>query len=179
MRPFLRVHPKWYTNNRQWKGKNLRQKKELDFDLNIISFIGLLAVCICFLLLTAIFIHITSLDIKQSMSRQGSVIVTQDQDITVWVEMKKEGQVILQLQNPPSHIDKALHSRHILGLNKDGVLQLNYKDILEHLKVLVGKIPKLSTGVIIPYPEAKYEDIISLMDQLKEVGIHFLGLSPI
>ncbi len=157
----------------------MRQKKELDFDLNLISFIGLLAVCICFLLLTFIFVRMTSLDIKQSMGKKGSIAVVQDQDITVWVQMVEEGQVILQLQNPPSHIDKALHSHHISGVNKNGVLQLNYKDVLEHLRILVDQVPKLSTGIIIPYPEARYEDIISLMDQLKEVGIHFLGLSPI
>ena len=157
----------------------MRRKKELDFDLNIISFIGLLAVCICFLLLTAIFIRITSLDIKQSMDKRDSVVAAQGQDVTVRVQMVEGGQVILQLKNPPLHVDKALHSHHIPGVNKNGALQLNYKDILEHLKILVDQVPKLSTGIIIPYSEARYEDIINLMDQLKEAGIDFLGLSPI
>ena len=166
--------------NKQWeKDKTLRRKKELDFDLNIISFIGLLAVCICFLLLTAIFVHITSLDVKQSLGGGDSVVTAQSEDVTVRVQMMKEGQIILQLQNPPSHIDEKLHSHHIFGVNKDGVLQLNYKDILEHLKILMDQVPKLSTGIVIPYPDAEYEDIINLMDQLKEAGIHFLGLSPI
>ena len=166
--------------SKQWeKDKTLRQKKELNFDLNIISFIGLLAVCICFLLLTAIFVHVTSLDVKQSMGNGNSVVATQSEDITVRVQMIKGGQVILQLQNPPSHVDKKLHTRHIFGVNNNGILQLNYKDILKHLKILIDQVPKLSTGIVIPHPDAKYEDIINLMDQLKEAGIHFLGLSPI
>ena len=157
----------------------MRQKKELDFDLNIISFIGLLAVCICFLLLTVIFVRMTSLDVQQSVDKEGSVVAAQNQDITVWIQMMKDGKVILKLQNPPLYVDKTWHTHHILGVNENGVLQLNYRDILEYLKMLVGQVPKLSTGIIIPYKDAKYEDIIGLMDQLKEVGIHFLGLSPI
>ena len=157
----------------------MKQKKELNFDLNIISFIGLLAVCICFLLLTVVFIRMSSLDVRQFVSKRGSIASAQNQDVTVWVQMMKDGQVILKLQNPPLHIDKALYSRHILGVNQNGVLQLNYEDILGYLKMLVDQVPKLSTGIIIPYEDARYEDIISLMDQLKEVGIHFLGLSPI
>ena len=157
----------------------MRQKKELDFNLNIISFIGLLAVCICFLLLTAIFVQITSLNVKQSISKKGSIVTNQSEDITIWVQMIKDRQVILKLKNPPSYIDEKLRSHHILGINQNGTLQLNYKGILEHLKILVHQIPNLSTGIVVPHPDAEYEDVINLMDQLKEAGIHFLGLSPI
>ena len=157
----------------------MRQKKELDFNLNIISFIGLLAVCICFLLLTAIFLRITSLDIKQSISKKGSVVTSQSKDITVWVQMFKDGQVILKLKNPPAYIDKKWHTHHVLGVNHNGILRLNYKDISKRLEILVDHIPHLSTGIVVPYPDAEYEDVINLIDQLKEVGIRFLGLSPI
>ena len=157
----------------------MRQKKELDFNLNIISFIGLLAVCICFLLLTAIFVRIASLNVKQSVSQKGSIITSQDNDITVWVQMLKSGQVVLKLKNPPSYIDKKWHVFRVLGVNHNGVFQLNYKDILKRLKILIARIPHLSTGIVIPHPDAEYEEIINLMDQLKEAGIRFLGLSPI
>ena len=156
----------------------MKQKKELDFNLNIISFIGLLAVCICFLLLTVIWVHIISLDVKQSIGN-NSVKMQQDQEVTVLVQMQKDRQVVFLLQNPPSNIDAKLHSHSIESVNRNGVLYLNYKAILNYLKMLANQIPKMSTGILTPYADASYEDVIYLMDQLKEVGVHSVGISPL
>lgn len=160
----------------------MKQKKELDFDLNIISFIGLLAVCICFLLLTVIWIHVVSLDVKQYIG-DDSVKVQQDQGQTqetkILIQMQKDRQVVFLLQNPPLNIDTKLHSHSIKGINKNGVLYLNYKAILSYLEMLTNQIPEVSAGILVPYADARYEDIIHLMDQLKEAGIHSLGISPL
>ena len=156
----------------------MKPKKELNFDINLISFIGLLAVCICFLLLTAIWIHIASIDVRQTFGSQ-SVNEQQNQlQSAVWAKMLTKGKVILMLQNPPAYIDERLHSYTIQGLlNEDGILKPNYEDILSHLEMLIAQIPGLSTGLVIPYEEAKYEDVIGLMDQFKEVGLTSLGVS--
>ena len=44
-----------------------RNKKSLDSELNLIAFISLLSVLICSLLLTAIWIQIGSMDVKQAV----------------------------------------------------------------------------------------------------------------
>ena len=44
----------------------LGKKKELTADLNLTPFIDLLSTCVCFLLITAVWIEIGSVEIKQS-----------------------------------------------------------------------------------------------------------------
>lgn len=158
------------------------RKKELNFEVNLISFIGLLAVCICFLLLSAIWMQIASLDVRQAFSPQSIDEEQQDQieEIAIWAKMLTNGQVVLMLQNPPSYIDERLHSYIVQAvLNEDGILKPNYEYILSHLEMLINQIPELSIGLVIPYAEAKYEDVINLMDQFKASGLDSLGISPI
>lgn len=149
----------------------------MNFDLNVISFIGLLAVCICFLLLAAIWVHIASIDVRQTLGESSF----EDQESSViWAKMLQNGQVELILQNPPSNIDERLHSHRVQGLlNAEGLFKPNYEDILSHLRTIMTQVPYLSTGLVIPYRQAKYEDIILIMDQFKEVGLSSLGVSPI
>ena len=49
----------------------LGSKKELNADLNLTPFIDLLSTCVCFLLITAVWIEIGSVEIKQSHGTEG------------------------------------------------------------------------------------------------------------
>ena len=48
------------------KKVGLGQKKELDAQLNLTPFIDLLSTCVCFLLITAVWIQIGTVEVKQS-----------------------------------------------------------------------------------------------------------------
>ena len=50
-------------------------KKHLDFELNLIPCIDLLSVCICFLLLTAVWLQVGSLSVKQAIGGQSAADV--------------------------------------------------------------------------------------------------------
>ena len=43
------------------------QNKDVNFEINLLPVISLLAVCISFLLLTTVWIHIGTLDVKQAL----------------------------------------------------------------------------------------------------------------
>ena len=45
-------------------------RKSLDFEINLTPFIDLFSVLICFLLLTAVWIQIGSMDVKQAVGGQ-------------------------------------------------------------------------------------------------------------
>jgi len=50
-----------------------QKKKTLDAELNLIPFINVLAMCICFLLITAVWFQVTSVPVKQSHGTEGTV----------------------------------------------------------------------------------------------------------
>lgn len=152
------------------KGK----KKGLDFEINLLAFIGLLAVCVCFLLLTAIWVHIGSMDVKQAIGGQpaGQSKVSPK----VWVKMMSKGRLEFRLHNAPRKTSRRLHRVVIKGLEDE---KPDFEKVLGHVKNLKEKIPDLEESLIMPYAQAKYEDIIHLMDYLKEGGMTSLGVSPL
>ncbi len=150
------------------------KKKGLDFEINLLSFIGLLAVCVCFLLLTAIWVHIGSMDVKQAIGGQP---VTQGKSSPkIWVKMMSKGGLEFRLHDAPRKTSRRLRRAVIKGLENE---KPDFEKVLGHLKILKEKIPDLEESLVVPYAQAKYEDIIHLMDYLKEGGMTSLGVSPL
>jgi biopolymer transport protein TolR len=148
-----------------------KNKKHLDFEINLIPFIDLLSVCICFLLLTAVWLHVGALNVKQAVG--GQPAGETEKKPTMWVQMGKDGEISLDLKD--ARVPAKLAKITIKG--KDG------KPNLEDLAELVGQIrstePLLTTALIQPQAASVYEDIIQLMDQFKKSGLIDLGVSPL
>ena len=74
------------------KKMGLTGKRELNSNLNLTPFIDLLSTCVCFLLITAVWIDIGSLEIKQS---HGTEAAASD---------KNSFDLDLVFKNPPTFI---------------------------------------------------------------------------
>ncbi len=61
----------------------LGSKRELDFELNLTSFIDLLSTCTCFLLITAVWIQIGTVEIKQSHGTEAADTKKESLDLDV------------------------------------------------------------------------------------------------
>lgn len=152
-------------------GGGARNKKSLDVELNLVPFIDLLSVCICFLLITAVWIQVGSMNTKQAVGGQAAEDTTKKP--TMWVYMQNAGQVILDVRDArlPSHLSK---------IKVDG---LEGKPNFEKVNAAVAAIktaePALRTALIQPLASSVYEDIIELMDQFKKSGLIDLGVSPL
>ena len=77
-----------------------KQKKSVSTELDLVAFISLLSVCICFLLLTAVWIQIASMDVKQAVGGQAVEKNSQPKP-EMWVIFEEEGQLVLELRNSP------------------------------------------------------------------------------
>ena len=148
------------------------KKKELNHELNLIAFISLLSVLICSLLLTAIWVQIGTMNVKQAVGGQASE--SKEKIPTLWAMMQKDGDVVFQLEQAPK-LKRKLRKLRVKGL--EGAL--NKEAVELHLSTLVEKIPNLRTGLVKPNAETLYEDIILLMDQFKKAGLVDLGVSPL
>src|SRR3982751_5213529 len=76
-------------------------RRSLDAEVNLVPFIDLLSMCICFLLMTAVWVQIGALPVKQSRGTDAAPSATPfDLDIklgnsgTVTLAVKKGGRVV-------------------------------------------------------------------------------------
>ena len=145
--------------------------KHLDFEINLIPCIDLLSVCICFLLLTAVWLHVAAMNVKQAVG--GQSMAETPKKPTVGANMASNGDLTLDVRD--ARVPAKLANVKIAG--KEG------KPNLSDLANVVGQLrvaePQLNTALIQPMAASVYEDIIDLMDQFKKAGVIDLGVSPL
>lgn len=149
-----------------------KHKKHLDFEINLIPCIDLLSVCICFLLLTAVWLNIGSMNVKQAVGGQ-SAAETEKKPL-VWVFMGQQGELSFDVQESKT-VPANLRKIKLSGLSGKPNMPEALK-LLQQIKVVE---PHLRTALIQPQAQSNYEDIIDLMDQIKKVGINDLGVAPL
>lgn len=149
-----------------------KHNKHLDFEINLIPCIDLLSVCICFLLLTAVWLHIGSMNVKQAVGGQSQAETPKKP--LLWVYMGKDGQLTFNVQQS-SLIPSALANLKLAGLGG----QTNMAEMVKVLTQLTSKDPDLKTALIQPQAQSSYEEIINLMDEFKKVGLTDLGVAPL
>jgi biopolymer transport protein TolR len=149
-----------------------KHRKHLDFELNLIPFIDLLSTCICFLLLTAVWVNVGAMNVKQAVG--GQAAEDSAKKPTVWVTMGAAGQ--LQLDARDSHIPANL-AKLAIAPGPEGKPDIkSLGSAVEQMKVLE---PGLMTALIQPTAVSLYEDIIAVMDEFKRAGVPDLGVSPL
>ncbi len=149
------------------------KNKELDSELNLIAFISLLSVLICSLLLTAIWIQIGTINVKQAIGSSSDGPA--DSQPSVWAKMQKNGDVLFQVEQAPKKLAHKLKTFLVPGENG----QINPAAVLGHLEILKEALPEVEMALVKPNSETPYEDIIELMDQLKKIGLMNLGVAPL
>ncbi len=149
-----------------------KRHKHLDFEINLIPCIDLLSVCICFLLLTAVWLNVGAMNVKQAVGGQPASETAKKP--VVWVHMNPSGDLALDFQDS-AKVPANLRKNSIP--NKDG------KPNLDTLATLIAQVkvlePSLTTALIQPQGATVYEDIIDVMDQFKRAGLFDLGVSPL
>lgn len=148
------------------------KNKHLDFEINLIPCIDLLSVCICFLLLTAVWLNVGSMNVKQAVG--GQPAAETEKKPVLWVFLGDKGDLNFEAQEA-SRLPSALRKFRIPGLEgKADLAGLNSR-----LAELTKSEPGLRTALIQPKAASAYEDIIDLMDAFKKAGLTDLGVAPL
>lgn len=148
-----------------------RNKKHLDFELNLVPFIDLLSTCICFLLMTAVWTQVGSMDAKQAVG--GQPAAETEKKPTIWVNFADKGALDLEVKD--ARVAKNL--ARVKVESADG--RPNWEKLESLVKELRKQDPGLTTALIKPQAASIYEDIIDLMDRFKKEGVINLGVSPL
>lgn len=149
-----------------------KDKKPVNTEVDLVAFISLLSVCICFLLLTTIWIQIGSMNVKQAVGGQAAEGKPKPE---MWVVMNDKGELEFKLRNTPGKITRSYGSTKIPAV--DG--KPNYEELKTYLGKLTGDYQELSMALIRPAEKTPFEDIIELMDVFRKQGIEDLGVTPL
>ena len=150
----------------------MRKKKSLDNELDLVAFISLLSVCICFLLLTVVWVQVGSMHVKQAVGGQPS---DGTRHPALWTLVQKDGSVVLRLEDAPAKIQRKYRNLKLEAAEG----KLNIEAIREQVANLKKDLPELTTALIQPQPATVYDDIVTMMDMMKTEGLADLGVAPL
>jgi biopolymer transport protein TolR len=145
-------------------------KKELNFEINILPVLDILSVLICFLLLTAVWMQLGTIDTKQAIGDNSTAGATNPPSL--WVTLQKDGTVQLSLRDVP----KAKNLEDNIARTSNGVNWINLEAKIQALRT---QWPDLKTSIVRPEAKTSYGDVIRIMDQLKKNQFEGVGLSPL
>lgn len=153
-------------------GKNKGRKKAMNFELNLVPFIDVLSTCICFLLVTAVFINLGSFHVSQAV---GSEKTKQEEPKgTVTVSLGGHGDIRFDVKDVKG-LSRSMSQTTIAG--EAG--KVNFKRTEEWIKAFASQYGDVKTVLIMPNPASKYDDLIQLMAQFKTASMDQIGIAPL
>lgn len=155
-------------------------RKSLDAEINLVPFIDLLSVCICFLLMTAVWIQISTVQVKQSHGTEAAPTTAGSYELDVrfggplLVEMslKKNGKNVKKASLQGADTKALLASM-------DGQLTGWLAGITPAAQPGVPAVSPVTAAMISPKTGVSYGDLVSTMDVLRKHQIANLGIVPV
>lgn len=145
--------------------------KSVDVEINLVPFISLLSVLICALLLSAVWIHVGSIDVKQAFG--GQAAADAKKPVKLVLSGKDKHKYVLKIENAP----KSKYASQSFTLNT------SEKKVTKRLKTILKKLVdeniKVDHVVFSPIASSEYQGLIKLMDNFKEQGINNIGINPL
>lgn len=142
-------------------------KKELSVELNLMPVFDILAVCICFLLMTVVWVQVGMIKTSQGLGGQSQ---SETKTLpTVWITINEKSDVTFSFKNTKSKMS----DRTLAGKKRE----INLSAVKNFVKSLNEK--GFEIALLMPASNTSYNDIIQIVDGLKEVGIKDVGISPL
>ncbi|MBY0371880.1 biopolymer transporter ExbD [bacterium] len=149
-------------------------RRSLDAEINLVPFIDLLSVCICFLLMTAVWTQISTVQVKQSHGTEAGEAGEYELNVqfsnaqTVALELKKKGRAYKKASF------KADDFKALLG-SMDGQITTWLAPLV---KDPAAPSP-VTAAMVTPKADVTYGDLVSTMDVLRKHQIVNLGVVPV
>ena len=150
-------------------------KKSLNHELNLVPFVDLLSVCVCFLLMAAVWLQIGAVQVKQSFGTEGEDKPGYDLNVTMLtateanIEIKTKGHLVEKTSIKGADKEQFMTS---LGTNLDQSI----KKLKGTQNIAIGDL--IVAAMITPNPLANYGVLVAVMDALRQREIVNIGVVP-
>jgi biopolymer transport protein TolR len=159
------------------------RRKSLDAELNLVPFIDLLSMCICFLLMTAVWMEIGGVNVKQLVGTEAPADSSKSYELDVKyltptaleVNLKRTGTKpqVFKVEGPTNEARLQSLRDSIKGFA--GSLNMNLA--ASDFKAQLGQV--ITVGRVTTKAGVTYGEIVTVMDTLRDLGIVSLGLVPV
>lgn len=148
----------------------LGSKKELDAQLNLTPFIDLLSTIVCFLLITAVWIEIGAVEIKQSHGTEAAASkkISYDLDLVyksptdLRLNLKRNGKRVKAFKVRGT--DEASFQASLASIIKNKILTYKNKAI------------EIATATVTPRTTVNYGSLVQTLDTLRKNDILNIGV---
>ncbi len=142
-------------------------KKDLNVELNLLPVFDILSVCICFLLMTVVWVEVRSIETKQTFGTQSAAESLKGSSLWLRIDQNNNLSITFKNKNGSDKIKS--------------VPQKNGQIDFENAKKTFAEaaLDQVTSTQILPSKSTRYEQVIHLMDLAKQAGIINIGLSPI
>src|SRR5690349_20065601 len=137
--------------------------KDLNFELNLVPMIDVFSACICFLLMTVVWVQIGVMQVNQSMGAQALSANPPSISVTIF----EDGALNLSFDN-------SQRAQGSIKITKNNLTKLE-----DTLTQVFKKVPELKTVLILPHAKSNYQEILNLMDRFRRHGIKDIGITPL
>lgn len=157
--------------------KSAGGRRSLDAELNLVPFIDLLSMCICFLLMTAVWIQVGELEVKQSHGTEAAASVSLDMDLrflsasTAELKFSKNGKAQKKAVFKAASFEALLTQ---LDAGLDGAIVGAGGNKKEGAKLGA----QIGSALLTPTKALSYGQLVGVMDLLRRHEIVNLGVVP-
>ncbi|MGE0528222.1 MAG: ExbD/TolR family protein [Bdellovibrionales bacterium] len=148
-------------------------RKSLNFELNLVPFIDMLSVCICFLLVTAVFINLGSFHVSQAIGSEASSSEEKPKG-SVTASLGDRGEIRFEVKD----VQNIAKSERMITIAGDGG-KLNLELARRWIEAFAAKHSDVKTVLILPHPGSKYDDLMQLMAQFRRSSLDQIGIAPL
>lgn len=149
------------------------RRRSLDGEINLVPFIDLLSMCICFLLMTAIWIEVGSIQLHQLFGTEGM-----DNSRPVEVEVRLNAPNVYRVQLEQSgKVVQAMDIKADATMDAKGRFS-QFMAQVQNLILSSGADVQVSARVI-PSATVEYGEMVSVLDILKGYGVSALAVVPV
>jgi biopolymer transport protein TolR len=134
-------------------------------EIDVLPVISILAVCISFLLLTAVWIQVGSFDLSQALGTKSSKDSSKE-STSLWVQFTNEGKIRFEMKTGTRVISRRVSSQ-------------NQSEVELVAASFKNQNPDLTMAVVLPTGSSNYQNIIMVMDSLRKNQINDIGIAPL
>lgn len=149
----------------------LGNRRSLEFELNLTSFIDLLSTCTCFLLVTAVWIQVGSVEIKQSHGTEAAA--EKKESVDVDIVYKDSNNLTLNLKKN----GKQFQAINVAADTHEAMIaKLNTVIVNEVLTSKDNKKVEIGVATVTPRSTVNYGQLVSTLDVFRKNKIVNIGV---
>lgn len=146
------------------------KRKELDVQLNLTPFIDLLSTCVCFLLITAVWIEIGTVEVKQSHGTEAAAQKKESFDLDVVFQSP----TVLHLNLKQN--GKRVHNVAVKAETFEAMIEQLNTSISTQILGYKNQAIEIAAATVTPRSTVNYGNLISTLDVLRKNKIINIGI---